>query len=158
MLVSYKRKYPNWNSNQRELFLFVCRAHNTVNSRIDKPIIASVADCIETIKNNIRDTSLKDFRQKYSDYLLGNWSKYHDFDGMHAMSSAREVDSINKSYWNSREVDILSIQPFGGDVTELIVDTGTVQSIGPGFLSLQKSQTLNIGFKMKQGRLTLFGQ
>lgn len=158
MLGSYKRKYPQWSSSRRELFLFVCRAHNTVNRRIDKPVISSVADCIMAIKNNSKNTSLKHFRQAYLAYLIKNWSQFHDFESMHAMNATREMEKINNSYWNLREVDISDIEPFDGDVTELIVDTGVVKSIGPGFPDLPKGVIINVGFKMRGGKLSLIGR
>lgn len=158
MLSSYKRKYPQWSSSQRELFLFVCRAHNTVNKRIDKPIISSVADCLEAIKNNSKNTSLKQFRQSYLDYLVRNWGQFRDFEAMHAMNAAREIEKINNQYWNLREVNISDIEAFDGDVTEFITDTGIVKRIGPGFPQLQKGQSISVGFKMRGGRLTLTGR
>lgn len=158
MLSSYKRKYPQWSSSQRELFLFVCRAHNTVNKRIDKPIISSVSDCLESIKNNSRDVSLRQFRATYANYLITNWSKYHDFDGMHAKNAAREVEKINNSYWNLREVDISDIEVFDADVTEFISDTGVIKRIGIGFPNIQKGQSINVGFKIRGGKFSLIGR
>ena len=157
LFTSYKRRNPQWSSSQRELFLFVCRAHNTVNRRIDKPIITSVADCIATIKNNSKTTSLKEFRQAYLTYLIKNWSQFRDFEAMHAGNAAREMEKINNSYWNLREVDISDIASFEGDVAEDIVDTGIVERIGRGFPQLQKGQTINVGFKMRGGKFSLIG-
>jgi hypothetical protein len=155
MFVSYKRKYPQWSSSRREFFLFVCRAHNTVNKRIDKPVIASVAECINAIKNNTRNTSLRQFRKNYIVYLLNTWSRFHTFDGMNMTRVARELEKINNSYWDLRETDLSVFEMGEGDVTEFIKDTTTVQSIGLGFPSITRGTNVSVGFKFKGGRLRL---
>jgi hypothetical protein len=77
---------------------------------------------------------------------------------MFAKNSARELEKINNEYWNLREVDIAVLQLPEGDVTELIVDTNVINSIGTGFPSLHKGQTINVGFKIKKGKLSLIGR
>jgi len=158
MFASYKRKYPQWNSSKYELFLFVCRAHNTVNKRIDKPIIGSVSDCLQTIKNNSKNTSLSEFRKKYISYLIGNWSKYRDFEAVLNQSTARELEKINNSYWNVLETDISELELEEGNVAEFITDGSAVQSFGQGFPNLAIGKHVSVGFKFKGGKLSLIGQ
>lgn len=158
MFNSYKRKYPEWNSSRREFFMFVCRAHNTVNRRIDKPVIPLISQCIETIKNNSKNTSLRDFRKKYIIYLLKNWSSLTNFEGMNMMRVTRELEKINISYWDARETDISSLEMEDGDVSEFITDTTTVSSIGIGFPNITRGSNINIGFKLKGGKLKLGNQ
>jgi FAD-linked sulfhydryl oxidase len=155
MFTSYKRRNPQWNSSRQEFFLFVCRAHNTVNKRIDKPILGSVQDCIETIKNNSKNTSLREFRKKYIDYLIQNWSREHDFRAFGMVRTARQLEKINNSYWNLRDGDIADLQIANDDVTQFIVDNGVIPSIGLGHPNIQKNQAVNIGFKIRQGKLQL---
>ena len=155
MLNSYKRTYPQWNSSRSELFLFVCRAHNTVNKRIDKPIIRSVKDCIETIKNNSKNVSLTQYRHAYMRYLIQNWSQYRDFEGMNNVNIARQLEKINNSYWNFRETDISTLDIPDGDVAEIIADNELVKRIGPGFAAIVTGQPISVGFKISGGRLKL---
>ena len=155
MFNSYKRKYPQWNSSRRELFIFVCRAHNTVNKRIDKPVITLISQCIETIKNNSKNTSLQEFRKKYILYLLTNWSGLKNFEGMNMGRIAREMEKINSSYWNARETDISNLVMEDGLVDEFISDTSTIPSIGIGFPNITRGTNISIGFKMRGGRLKL---
>jgi hypothetical protein len=158
MFTSYKKKYREWSSSQSQLFLFVCRAHNTVNNRLDKPILTSVSDCLETIKNNSKNISLREFRQKYIAYLVANWSAGRDFESFNTMRSVRELEKINNSYWNLREVDISTIELFEENVTEFIQDTTIPPPISPGFPVFSRNQNFNVGFKFKGGKLSLIGQ
>jgi hypothetical protein len=158
MFASYKRKYPQWNSSKYELFLFVCRAHNTVNKRIDKPIIGSVSDCLQTIKNNSTNTSLSEFRKKYISYLISNWSKYRDFEAVLNQSTARDLEKINNSYWNVLETDISELELEEGNVAEFITDGSAIQSFGQGFPNLAIGKHVSVGFKFKGGKLSLTGQ
>jgi hypothetical protein len=158
MFASYKQKYPQWNSSRYELFLFVCRAHNTVNKRIDKPIINTVLECLQTIKNNSKNTSLREFREKYISYLFRNWAQYRDFEGALNSSAARELQKINDSYWNLLETDISDLELEEGNVTEFITDNTIVESIGSGFPSMVRGKFVSVGFKFKGGRLSLVGQ
>lgn len=157
MFSSYKQRYPQWNSSKYELFLFVCRAHNTVNMRIDKPVIGSVSDCLQTIKNNSKNTSLSEFRKKYISYLIGNWSQYRDFEGIINQNAARELEKINNSYWNALETDISEVEIEEGNVTEFITDDAP-SFTGSGFPRMAIGKPIEIGFKFKGGKLSLIGQ
>ena len=47
---SYIGLFPDWNASKHNLFIFIARAHNTVNKRLDKPLIRTVSDCLETLE------------------------------------------------------------------------------------------------------------
>ena len=122
MFNTYKNQNPSWFASRREFFLFVTRAHNTVNARIDKPRIATVAECIETIKRNTVVTSGKTYINNYIVYLIRNWSREQSGEGFIFASSAREMLKINTEYWEPRHIDISNIVIAEADILTPIVD------------------------------------
>jgi len=106
---SYKTTNPSWYLSRREFFLFVVRAHNSVNTRIDKPRIATVAECIETFKRNTAVTSGASYRNSYMNYLIRNWSIEQSGEGFIMKHSAKELQKINNEYWNPRDTGRLDI-------------------------------------------------
>jgi hypothetical protein len=104
MINKYKQLYPNWSSSRQNLFIFICRAHNTVNRRLDKPIYKTVSDCIETLKNATSTKTPIEFRKAYLDYLLRNWSHRSDGEGIMMMGFVRKMIKINNEYLNIRDI------------------------------------------------------
>jgi hypothetical protein len=146
MFDLYKQQHPEWAESRYHLFLFVARAHNTVNRRLDKPIIQSVQDCLTTIKNNSVHTSLQEFRQKYIDYLIQNWGAYQSGDGRIMMNDVRELQKINNEYWNLRDNEDVNNFP-ETDIAEAV----SRQPVIPHFPIVQRS----LGFTLKGGRFSL---
>jgi hypothetical protein len=84
--------------------LFVFRAHNTVNKRLDKPILYSVKDCITTLKNANSYSSLDSMRNAYLIYLQNNWNKELSADGFSMRKKIQELFKINNDYFNKRTI------------------------------------------------------
>ena len=103
MFNSYKHTNPSWFASRSQFFLFVARAHNTVNLRIDKPRIPTVAECIDTIRKNTLVTSGGVYRHTYITYLIRNWAREQTGEGFILAQSARELYRINNEYWNLRD-------------------------------------------------------
>ncbi len=113
MFADYKTKVPTWKNSKKDLFLAVCRMHNAVNKRLDKPQPKTVAECIEVLKRATTYTSQHDFRERYSNYLLGDWRRNRmTGDGVAGYLSAETVKKINDQYWNNLEVsyDVVSFE------------------------------------------------
>lgn len=105
MFSDYKRKVPTWLNSKKDLFLAICRMHNAVNKRLDKPQPKTVSECIESLKRAITYTSPRDFRQRYCEYLIGDWMRQrYTGEGLGGLKSAETVKKINEEYWNKREV------------------------------------------------------
>lgn len=128
----YKDRNPSWFASRREFFLFVARAHNTVNARLDKPRIATVAECIETIKRNTVVTSAKTYINSYISYLIRNWSREQSGEGFILATSAREMMKINTEYWQLRHHDISHIRFPEADIMTPIVDAPLRQNFFTG--------------------------
>ena len=103
MFESYKIRNPSWCISRREFFLFVARAHNTVNARIDKPRMATVAEAISTIRRNTTVTSGSSYRTSYINYLIRNWSIEQSGEAFIMRHSAKEINKINDEYWSPRD-------------------------------------------------------
>ena len=73
---NYTASHPEWNSNRFQFFLFVVRAHNTVNKRLNKPCPNTVQECLSMYYANTKINSGLVYRTKYLEYLIRNWS-YH---------------------------------------------------------------------------------
>lgn len=132
MLNTYKRKHPEWNSSRFDFFLFVCRAHNTVNRRLDKPILQTLADCIQTLKNATKVTTTGTYRAAYINYLLRNWSIEQTGEGFMNLGVARQLKRINEEYFNPRDVGFENLA-FDRDasVVEFIAEDPKRYDVGP---------------------------
>jgi len=104
MLEKYRAWKPDFLDTKREFVLFVMRAHNTVNKRIDKPILPSFQDCLNTLKNMESYSGFVSLRNTYLNYLERNWGKEVSADGFMARKSIQELKKINE-FFNSREID-----------------------------------------------------
>jgi hypothetical protein len=98
----------------------VCRAHNTVNRRLDKPIYKSIDECLTTLKNATKNTSPGQFRAAYLDYLTKNWSHQTDSEGFMMMGFVRKMIKINQEYFNPRDQGYEGLQIQEENVTEFI--------------------------------------
>jgi hypothetical protein len=157
MLIMYKKRYPNFLDSQINLFLFICRAHNTVNKRLDKPRINTLQECLKTFKSNTVYTSPRQFRDNYLIYLAKNWAREQSGEGYMRMAMVNQMKKINEQYWNPREVDIQQFQVQAEeDVLEVILQDPTKYSPSPAISLYMSNPKLHIGFK--NGRLKLGGR
>jgi len=118
MFAGYKRNVPSWANSKQDLFLAICRMHNTVNKRLDKPAPKTIAECIVSIKNATIYTSQTEFRKKYIDYLQKDWTSFgHGSNHQHiALTAVQTMRKINETYWNPREVPYSALNLAEGDV------------------------------------------
>jgi hypothetical protein len=151
----YRKKYPNFLDNQFNLFLFISRAHNTVNKRLDKPRIESLQDCLKTFKSNVVYTSPQQFRIKYLNYLTQNWSREQSGEGYMRMAMVNQMKKINDQYWNLREIDDIQNFTIQGeqDVLETILQDPAKYSPSP-VIGLYTNNP-NVFFGFKSGKLKL---
>jgi hypothetical protein len=152
---SYIGLFPDWNASKHNLFIFIARAHNTVNKRLDKPLIRTVSDCLETIKANIKNTSLSQFRKSYINYLIGNWSREISGEARLKMTHSKELQKINNEYWSLREVDFDSLNFPESDVLFNIEQRSIISKATIAIPSIYKGSLLNVGFRFSGGKLKL---
>jgi len=106
ILTIYKHLHPDFLNSRQNFAIFVFRAHNTVNKRLDKPIPSTVAACLATLKQATSQTSLAQFRTAYISYLYRNWRREFTGEGMMIVANVKELDKINNEYWSPREIPI----------------------------------------------------
>lgn len=111
MFSEYKQSYPGWANSRYDLFLAVCRMHNAVNKRLDKPYPKTVEECLNSLKNATSYTSPRDFRERYVNYAIGDWSKIRSTaEGYAGFQNANTMKKINDEYWNNREVSYANVK------------------------------------------------
>jgi len=110
MFNSYQKLHPDWNTSRLNFFVFVCRAHNTVNKRLDKPLFPTLKDCIERLQYNTKYRRSVEYRRSYINYLISDWSKISGGDGMIAVQRAKVLQRINEDYFNPRDRGFDSLQ------------------------------------------------
>lgn len=102
MFSKYKTNIPNWNSTRYNLFLAICRMHNSVNKRLDKPYPKNVSECISTLKNATSVTSQMEFREKYFNHVIRNWESLSNYPGTFIpLQNARTMKQIHDNYWKN---------------------------------------------------------
>jgi len=131
MLQTYKVIHPEYLNSKQDFFLFIVRAHNTVNRRLDKPTVKSVAEALTTLQQATSQTSPAEYRQKYIEYLKRTWGYDTSATGLFALQKIRELEKINNEYWCQRETSYVQFF-YEADVLEYIKEAG-VQKTPGGF-------------------------
>jgi len=96
----YKHGIPTWDNSKRDLFIAICRMHNNVNTRLDKPRANTLAQAIEWLGTATSYTPQRDFKNNYISYLYGQF-KSGNFS---QLSNVSKMKKITEEYWNIREV------------------------------------------------------
>ena len=154
MFKSYTLNNRGWNSSRGDLFMFIARAHNTVNRRLDKPVQSSVSECLAAIKMNSQKTSLFEFRKRYLNYLMSNWAREGGGEGFIQMRNVQEMIKINAQYWNLRDISISSITLPEDDVLQTISPAGKITSPVTQ-QTIYTNKPINVGFSLKFGKFLL---
>jgi hypothetical protein len=154
MFNTYRNSHPEWNATRFDFFLFVCRAHNTVNKRLDKPIFPTINDCIERLKLNTQQNSATTYRNAYINYLINNWTKEFTGDGAIFLQSAKTMKKINEEYFTPRDEGFTNLK-FDRDasVIDFIPEDSRVYNVGPHLPNAAKFSKVRVGFV--GGRLRL---
>ncbi len=134
MFADYKRKVPSWLNSRRDLFLAVCRMHNAVNKRLDKPQPKTVDECIQWLKRATSYTTPRQFRDSYANYLLRDWGKNRNFgEGVIGYKNAQTVKKIIDEYWNLRDTQYSSVMFEEDNVLEYSQGYETQKAVIPKF-------------------------
>lgn len=152
---TYIRIHPEWANNRFNLFVMICRLHNTVNKRLDKPTPSTVKDAIQTLIQATSVTPQSIFRRNYIQYVINNWAAYGGGEGMIFASAGREMMKINNEYWSIREVPYSSLVFPEADLLQVVPENPQIYNLGNGTRPFVPSTLGNVGFRLKGGRLTL---
>jgi len=157
MFENYRKLHPEWSSSKFQLFLFVARAHNTVNKRLEKPLKNTVQECLDAFVQNTQYTSASEFRKKYIAYVVQRMVAEMSGDTMIKVGQAQNMRRTNDSYWNSKIQGDLNFD-MDANVLEFISDEATSHKfLLGGHLATIHNQPgapmLSIGFKGGRFRL-----
>lgn len=161
MFAKYRQIHPEWANSRYDLFLAVCRMHNTVNRRLDKPLQKTVSECLTALKLATRDTPCPAFRQRYINHVIRNWAAFQSGEGMIMVSAAKEMGKINDQYWNPRNVEFGSLEFPEANVLEFVPEDRERLRVGPNIPTvahLTSGELPKVGFKIQGGRLRLGGR
>ena len=114
MFKTYKNSVPTWNDSKQELFVAICRMHNTVNKKLNKPIPKNVGECLEILKNATKYSPQLEFRKKYIEYLATQWQRYSV-----VFPNVSLMKKINDEYWSNKELAYNDVK------LDLTIDTVT---------------------------------
>jgi hypothetical protein len=103
MLGNYRNQFPNMLSNRQEFILFTFRAHNSVNKRLSKPVQTTVEQCLDTLRNNVKQTTAKGYRNAYFTHISKHWSLFRDVTGLVALKKINELRKIDTDYVTPRD-------------------------------------------------------
>ena len=153
---NYTKAHPEWVSSRFDFFMFVCRAHNTVNRRLNKPQPDSVSACIQRFTDNTKVTSALTYRMKYLDYLSRNYGMELSGDSMIKIASVREMRKIMNEYWNTLPDTGTATFRMDADVLDYINESPSTRQImtsGGSLSTISTSPAMRVGLQGGRFRL-----
>ena len=156
---NYVKAHPEWANSRFDVFMFVVRAHNTVNKRLEKPKCESVQACIDRYNANTQLTPGIVYRAKYLDYLSRNYGNELTGDSMMKIQIVRELRKITAEYWNKLGDDSTSSFNFDANVLEYINEmpsTRRVMTSSGSLAAISTAPSVRLGlsggrFRLKTG-------
>lgn len=152
---NYVTRHPEWNASRFDFFLFIVRAHNTVNKRLNKPRPATIQECLDAYRRTTQINSALVYRQKYLEYLMRNWTREMGGDGMIHAGEVREMKRITEEYWNQLTDESTDTFDMNADVLLYIDETPQTRKLmsSKGNIINVPTNHVNVGFR--GGRLRL---
>ena len=153
---NYTKVHPEWVNSRFDFFMFVCRAHNTVNRRLNKPQPDSVSACIQRFTDNTKVTSALTYRMKYLDYLSRNYGMELSGDNMMKIASVREMRKIMNEYWNTLTDTGTATFRMDADVLDYINESPSTRQImtsGGSLSTISASPAMRVGLQGGRFRL-----
>lgn len=155
MLGNYRSQFPGMLNNRQEFVLFTFRAHNAVNRRLGKPIQGSVEQCMDTLRNNVKQNSAKGYRNAYLVHISKHWSLFRDVSGMVALKKINEMRKIENDYITPRDKNFTIGIPSGVTVLpqDMMVREPGQEPIRRPTMALNASA--RAGFRITSGGIRL---
>lgn len=163
---TYTSQNLNWADSRYNLYLFIVRAHNTVNKRLDKPRPSTVAESLTMLQMATKLKAPSEYRNSYIKYLMNNWAREGGGEGMIQLGNVKEMRKINEQYWNLRETTFDNLEFPESDILTDIVSTPRFERayylpsrqppIGNSAIHMtQQGQQPSVGLKFRGGRFLL---
>lgn len=104
-LKAYKMQYPNMLNSRQEFAIAMFRIHNNVNKRLNKPIYDSVEKCMETLHNNIKTKTAREYRFAYVNHITRYWRSLQDISGIAASKKINQMRKIEEEYFTPQDTN-----------------------------------------------------
>jgi len=105
LLANYRRQYPGMFDSRQAFAVFTFRAHNAVNRRLVKPMYATLEECMQTLQNNVKIRSARDYRVSYINHIMRYWRTMQDMSGIAALRKIEEMRKIETEYVSIRDTN-----------------------------------------------------
>lgn len=103
LLAKYRTLFPGMLNSRQAFAVFTFRAHNAVNRRLNKPVYATVQDCMDTIQKIVAQRPAKDYRVSYVNHITRYWKTQQDITGIVALKKIVQMRKIEDEYISSRD-------------------------------------------------------
>lgn len=160
MYDTYRTSRPQIFSSRTEFVLFVLRAHNTVNRRLNKKVY-TLDECWKILESWSQAYCTWQ-RRRYLDHIQRQWAAQVSMEGIVAMTFVRQLNTAESGYWGAKTLDWSAVRAtfpsaYATAVVVPIVEHKPKQS--PSDLSFNPIQALSAGqthgFKFRTAKIPL---
>jgi len=155
MLTNYRSQFPNMLQSRHEFVMFTFRAHNAVNKRLNKPVYATVEECVATLRNNVKNRTARDYRVSYINHITRHWRTFQDVTGIVALRKIKEMKRIEDEYVTLRDTNFtIDIRSDVVVLPQNMLNKNTEQQV-PRPMFLGSAPLGGAGFRITGGGLRL---
>ena len=136
--------------------MFAFRAHNAVNARLHKPVYATLAECMDVLRNNVKTRSAADYRVAYLNHITRYWSTVQDISGIVALKKVQEMRKIEAEYFSQRDTMFaVVLKEDSVTVPRNWLETVSEAPVALGPSPVFSTANVRAGFRMVGGRMRL---
>ena len=158
MRRAYETRFPGFLDSRQAFATFAFRAHNVVNARLSKPVYATMEECMNVLRGNLKTRTAQDYRISYVNHIMRYWSTIQDTAGIAALKKVLEMKKIEIDYFGPRDTKFeVSLVDEGVVIPRSWVEiTPSGQVPETPRPSLRMTNPSRAGFRMVGGRIRLF--
>jgi hypothetical protein len=159
MHSNYRSRYPSYLDSRQSFAMFVFRCHNVVNARLSKPVYATLDECMNVLRSNLKTRTAQDYRISYINHLTRFWSGMQDTAGITTLKKVYEMKKIEIDYVGPRDTKFeVQLRDDGVVIPRQWVEHVPGQAAEPQSIrpSLRPNDQTRAGFRMQGGRMRLF--
>lgn len=135
MLETYRAARPQMFNSRTEMMIFVLRAHNTVNRRLNKKVYTLEES--EAIFKNWSPEYCRWQRNRYLQHIQRQWGSQVSMQGIVALTYVKQLVTAETGYWSTRTLDWSIVVSDPSSVTFPIVEfkpkNRTAEELALGF-------------------------
>jgi hypothetical protein len=89
--------------SRQDFAMFSFRIHNAVNGRLNKPIYASIDECMAILQKNTLTRTAQEYRNAYLTHIQKYWTSMQDVSGIVTLKKVIEMRKIENEYVARRD-------------------------------------------------------